>query len=437
MDEMIKENEMAVETVETNLAAEVTEEIATDNAAAESEAVATEVAPKVAKTFEEMTDEEALEASLEGLNSEQKVKGYVLSVGPTEVQVDIGRKYAGYVPADELSNDPNLTPMDLVKVGDIIDLIVMKTNDQEGFVTLSKKRFDALLGWESVVAANGTDEVLNGTVIEVIKGGLLVNSNGVRVFVPASQSGIGRGEPLEQLMGQKVTFKVIEINRGRRAVGSIRATMKEQRSAARDAIFGEIEKGKVYTGRVKSITTYGAFVDIGGIDGMVHISELSWQRVKHPSEVLTEGDTIEVYVKDFDTEKKKISLGYKKQEDNPWEKLKNNFFVGDVIEVTVVSMTAYGAFAKLMDGIDGLIHISQISDTRVEKPQDALKIGQNVNVKITEIDFEKKRISLSIKALIEKTEETAVEADVDEVIETEVAEAVEDVIVEEIASETV
>ncbi len=388
--EDILNNELTVEAVETN-------EAAGTQAAAESA-----VEEKIVKSFEEMTDEEAFAASLDSLNNEQKVKGYVLSVGPTEIQVDIGRKYAGYVPADELSNDPSLSPFDIVKVGDTIDLIVMKTNDQEGVVTLSKKRFDAMRGWEDILKAKDTEEVLTGNVIDVIKGGVLVNSNGVRVFVPASLSGVSRGEPLEQLLGQSVNFRIIEINRGRRAVGSIRATQKEQRSAAREALWASIEKGKVYEGRVKSLTTYGAFVDIGGVDGMVHISELSWQRIKHPSEVVNEGDVVEVFVKDFDPEKKKISLGYKKDEDNPWEKMKSAHFVGDVVEVTVVSMTAYGAFANIIPGIDGLIHISQISDKRIEKPQDALKVGEKVQAKITEIDFNKKRISLSIKALIEK-----------------------------------
>ncbi len=375
----------------------------------------TEVVEKVEKSFEEMSFEEALEASLNSLNRDQKVKGVVLSVNPTEIEVDIGRKHTGYVPADEFSNDPSVKLVDAVKPGDVLDLIVMRTNDQEGIVTLSKKRFDAIAGWDNVVKAKESGDVLSGTVTEVIKGGVIVNCEGIRVFVPASQATANRGDALEDLKGQTVSFRIIEIGRGRRAVGSIRSVLRDQkREAAQKFWESELTVGDKYTGTVKSLTGYGAFVDIGGVDGMVHISELSWERIKNPSEVVAVGDTIEVYIKAVDVEKKKISLGYKKADDNPWEIFKRDYSIGDTAKAKIISMTAYGAFARLLPGLDGLIHISQIANRRIEKPQDELSIGQEVDVKITDVDYDKKRISLSIRALLEPVAEEAVEAPAEE-----------------------
>ena len=266
---------------------------------------------------------------------------------------------------------------------------------------LSKRRLDAIAGWDKVVAANESGEVLEGVVADIIKGGVIVVTNGVRGFGPASQATLTRSDSLENLKGETVNLRIIEINRGRRAIGSIRAVLREAKKELEAKFWESVEVGKHYTGVVKTLTSYGAFVDLGGVDGMVHISELSWQRIKHPSEVINVGDTVDVYVKDIDTEKKKISLGYKKSEDNPWEILKNNYNVGDVVKVTIVSMTTYGAFARIIPGIDGLIHISQIANERVEKVADVLSVGQEVDAKITAIDFDKKRVSLSIKALLE------------------------------------
>lgn len=358
-------------------------------------------AAKPEKSFEEMTFEEALEASLNGLNTDQKVRGVVLSVSPTEIQVDIGRKHTGYVSESEFSNDPSVKLMDAVKVGDVLDLIVMRTNDQEGTVMLSKKKYDARLGWDKILAAKDNDTVLEGVVTEINNGGVVAVAEGCRVFIPASQASVNRGEDLTQLKGQHVSFRIIEIGRGRRVIGSIRSVLREQRKALSEKFWAEVEVGKVYTGVVKSLTSYGAFVDLGGVDGMVHISELSWTRIKHPSEIVNVGDTVEVYVKDIDTEKKKISLGYKKSDDNPWEILKRDYPVDTVAKVTIVSMTSYGAFARIIPGIDGLIHISQIANRRIEKPQDELTIGQEVEAKIIAIDFDKKRVSLSMRVLLE------------------------------------
>lgn len=355
----------------------------------------------VEKSMDDMTFEEALEASLNSMNSEQKVHGVVLSVNRAEIQVDIGRKQTGYVTAEEFSSNPNVDLVNEVKVGDELDLIILRTNDVEGTIMLSKRRLDAIAGWDKVVAASESGEVLEGVVADIIKGGVIVVTNGVRVFVPASQATLNRSDSLENLKGETVNLRIIEINRGRRAIGSIRAVLREAKKELEAKFWESVEVGKHYTGVVKTLTSYGAFVDLGGVDGMVHISELSWQRIKHPSEVINVGDTVDVYVKDIDTEKKKISLGYKKSEDNPWEILKNNYNVGDVVKVTIVSMTTYGAFARIIPGIDGLIHISQIANERVEKVADVLSVGQKVDAKITAIDFDKKRVSLSIKALLE------------------------------------
>ena len=370
------------------------------------------------KSFDEMSFEEALEASLQSLNTDERVKGIVVGIAPNEVQVEVvGRKQTGYIPLDELAAVTPSSASDVVSIGDELELLIMRTNDQEGTIMLSKKRLEAQKGWLQVVDAEQSGEILEGTVAEVIKGGVLVVTNGVRVFVPASQASAYRMEDLTPMLGQKVRFKVIEINqRRRRAVGSIRVIAREERKVQEEAFWAQAEVGQKYTGAVKSLTSYGAFVDLGGVDGMVHISELSWSRIKHPSEVVKVGDVIEVYIRDLDTEKKKISLGYRKSEENPWEIFKAQYPIGSTVKAKVVGMTAFGAFAQILPGIDGLIHISQISNHRVEKPQDELKVGQEVDVKITNVDYDKRRISLSIRALLPE-EEVAAEAPAEEAAE--------------------
>lgn len=354
--------------------------------------------------------EEMLEESLKSLNTDEKVRGVVVGITPSEVYVDVGRKQAGFIPAAELSADPNVKPEEVLKVGDELDLLIMRTNDQEGTIMLSKKRLDAVKGWETVSAAEENEEVLTGVVTEVIKGGVIAVTNGIRVFIPASQATASRSDSLQDLLKKEVKFRIIEVNRSRRrAVGSIRSVLKDARKEQADKFWETAEEGKEYTGVVKSLTSYGAFVDLGGIDGMIHISELSWGRIKHPSEVVNVGDTVNVYIKSLDKEKGKISLGYKRTEDNPWEVMKRDYPVGTVADVTIVGMTTFGAFARIIPGIDGLIHISQIADHRIEKPQDVLKVNDVVKAKITEIDFDKKRVSLSIRALLEPTEEVAEE----------------------------
>ena len=373
-----------------------------------------ENAEEVAKTSAEDLDfMEALEESLNNMSTEQKVVGVVTGISPSEIQVDIGRKQTGYVPVDEYSADPTADPMKELKIGDEIQLIIMKTNDQEGTVMLSKKRYDAQGAWDKIEAAKENDEVVSGTVTDVVKGGVIVIVNGVRVFVPASLATASRGDSLDDLLKTKVDLKIIEVKseRGRKkAIGSIKAVIREARKAAEEAFWAQAEEGQVYHGVVKSLTNYGAFVDIGGVDGMVHISEMSWKRIKHPSEVLSVGQEIEVYIKSLDKENKKISLGYKKAEDNPWEILRRDYPVDTVIDSEIVGLTSFGAFATVIPGIDGLIHISQIADQRIGKPADVLKIGEKVKCKITAIDFDKSRVSLSIRALLPKEDEAAEEA---------------------------
>ena len=355
------------------------------------------------KTMEatEESFEEMLEKSFKTLNTGEKVTGIVTAIGPTEVQVDLGCKQAGYISVDELSADPNVKPEDVVKVGDEIETYIIRVNDVEGFAMLSKKRLDAVKVWEDIEKAREEKTTLEGKVTEENKGGIVVNVKGVRVFVPASQSGLPRGAELSTMIGQTVSLRITEVNRARRrVVGSIKAVTYEARQAAQAEIWNNIEVGKRYTGTVKSMTSYGVFVDIGGVDGMVHISELSWSRIKNPAEVVSVGDTLEVYVISFDPEKHKISLGVKDRSMNPWDKFMATYHVGDVANVRIVKLMTFGAFAEVVPGVDGLIHISQIADRRIEKPGDVLTEGEMVDAKITAIDEEKQKISLSIRALL-------------------------------------
>ena len=353
--------------------------------------------------------EEMLEKSFKTLNTGDKVTGIVTAIGTTEVQVDVGCKQAGYIPVSELSSDPDVKPEDVVKVGDEIEAYVVRVNDVEGYATLSKKRLDAVKLWEDIETAVEDKTVLEGTVTEVNKGGIVVSVKGVRVFVPASQSGMPKDSDLGQMVKQKVKLRVTEVNRARRrVVGSIKSVLNEERQAAQAAIWANIEVGKHYDGVVKSMTSYGVFVDIGGVDGMVHISELSWSRIKNPAEVVSVGDHLDVYVISFDPEKHKISLGVKDRTQNPWDVFMNTYKVGDVANVRIVKLMTFGAFAEVVPGVDGLIHISQIADRRIDKPSDVLSEGQMVDAKITAIDEEKKKISLSIRALLNE-EETPVE----------------------------
>lgn len=357
---------------------------------------------------EEINFEEALDQSFKKIHTGEKVTGTVVAVNNTEAIVDLGTKHTGYVALDDLTDDSTKKPADIVSVGDQIELIVIKVNDQEGTATLSKRKVDEALGFEKIMAAKEENTILEGTVQHVVNKGVTLNLFGVRIFIPASQTGLPRGAELDSLLKQKVQFRIIEVTEGRRrAVGSIKSVLDEQKEAAKAKFWESANVGDVYTGTVKSITNFGAFVDLGGIDGMVHISELSWKRIKHPSEVVSVGDVLEVYIKDLDKEANRISLGYKKTEDNPWEIFKAKYSVGDVVKATIVSITTFGAFAQIIDGVDGLIHISQIADKKVENVKDILSVGQEVDVKIIDIDTEAKRISISIRALLEPADDEA------------------------------
>ncbi len=397
---------------------------------------------EVLKTMSEMLNKQEgemdfatlFEQSLESekLYNGKRVKGIVTTIAPNEVHVDIGAKQAGIVPADELTDDPSQATSDVVSKGDEIELVVLKVNDQEGIVTLSKKRCDAVAGFEEIKKAAEDGTVLTGTVVNVVKGGVLVLSNHTKVFIPASQVSDKRVEDLNTLLKTEVQFKILEVNERRnRALGSVRAVLESDKKEKEEKFWSEVEVGKIYKGEVKSLTSYGAFVDLGGVDGMIHITELSWSKIKHPSEIVNVGDIVEVYVKDLDPEKRRISLGYKKSEDNPWEIFKRDYKIDDVVKVKIVSFTNYGAFAEIIPGIDGLIHISQIANQRVEKISDILEIGQEVEVKIIDINYDAKRVSLSMRALLpEEDQKIAKEGDSDVVYSSE-----DGVISEEMAAE--
>ena len=371
---------------------------------------------------EETGFEQMLEESFNAMNFDRNVVGTVVGFTNTEIQVEVaGRKHTGYVSFDEYSDDPSADPRAELKVGDEIKLRIMKTNDVEGTIILSKRLYDRDSVWENVEA----DDTIHTGVVTGIVGdnkGVFVQSGAIKVFVPASLAKMRRNDSLEDLVKTEVEYKIIEVNKQkRRVVGSIREVADAKRKEIENTFWANVTEGAVYTGTVRSLTNYGAFVDLGGVDGMVHISELSWQRIKHPSEVVSVGDTVEVYVKELDRENKKISLGYKKVEDNPWEILKRDYPVDSEVDVKIVSITSFGAFAQIIPGVDGLVHISQISHKHIGTPAEVLKVGDVVKAKIMEIDFDKKRVSLSIKALIEPP--VVVEAPAPEVAEAPAEEA--------------
>ena len=372
----------------------------------------------------------AMEENSEGaVNTEAHVVGIVVGMTPSEIQVDTGRKYAGFVPAEEYSNDPSADYQKELKIGDKIDLIIMKTNDSEGTMMLSKRRFDDKNAWDKIVEAYENKEMLEATIAQAVKGGVLAYPKGVRVFIPGSLLGVPKGSELTDCVGQTVKLLIIEADKQKkRAVGSVRAAKNIERSESFEKVWQDAEEGKEYIGTVKSIVPYGAFVDIGGAEGMVHISELSWKRIKNPSEVVSVGDEIKVYVKALIDEdgKRKISLGYKTADTNPWEIFIRNNEVGSVIDVKIVRFCTFGAFAEISEGLEGLIHISQIANRHIASPKDELTIGEVVKAKVIGIDTEKKHVNLSIRALLEDDE--PVEA-------AEAAEEAEETVAEEAAEE--
>ena len=363
--------------------------------------------------------EAMLAESFKTLNTGDIVTGTVTYVTDAEIQLDVGAQVTGIIKAEQITDDPSVKLTELYKKGDQIEGRVGRVSDIEGIAELSKKAVDSARNWQKIVTANEEGAVVTGKVVEVIKGGVNVLVGATKVFVPASQTGIAKDGDLAVLKGQEVSLKVIEI-KGNRAIGSIRVVQRELRRANEAAFWENIEEGKVYTGTVKSMTAYGAFVDLGGVDGMVHKTELSWKPIASPAAVLTVGDEITVFVKSFDAEKKRISLGYKRDCDNPWTVFTGKYAVGDVASVKIVSLMPFGAFAEIADGVDGLIHISQIAQQKIGKPADVLEVGQVVDVKIIAIDEEKQKVSLSIRALLDEAQ-AAADAMPEEVAETQEA----------------
>ncbi len=361
-----------------------------------------------AKNIQEKGDQsfaealEQYEQSIVALNTGDIKVGKVVRVTPTEVYVDLGYKMEGVIAAEELTDDPNVAPDAICKVGDEIEVFVIRVSDIDG-VKLSKKKIDAIKGWKTIEAAHESGEVLEGKIVEAVNRGVIVSTNGCRVFVPASMASERFTSDLTTLVGNEVRLKIVNIRedrRGKRAIGSIKEVAVEERKAKAEEFWANVEEGKHYTGTVKTLTKFGAFVDIGGVDGLIHITQLSWQRIKDPSEVVNVGDVVDVYIIKANKETNKVSLGFRKVEDDPWVIAKAKFQVGDVIPVKVVRLVQFGAFVELIPGIDGLIHISQIADKRINKPSDELTVGETISAKITDIDWEKKKIGLSIRALL-------------------------------------
>ena len=359
---------------------------------------------EVYKTMSEMKEnfEEMLESQCLTLNTGDVVTGTVTFVSDAELQLDLGTSVTGYIKADQISNDTAFSLTENFHIGDSVEAFVIRVSDVEGIAELSKKRADADKNWQIIVNACEEKTVLEGKVAEAVKGGVVIYCNANRVFIPASQTGVPKDGDLATLVGETVSFKVIEVKPGKKAIGSIRVVLREAKRAQEADFWAGIEVGKTYTGKVKSMTSYGAFVDLGGVDGMVHLTELSWKHIKNPAEVVAVGDEITVFVKSFDPEKKRISLGYKTEETNPWNVFKSQYVVGDIASVKIVSMMPFGAFAEILDGVDGLIHISQIAMERIAKPADILEVGQIVDARIIDIDDEKQKVSLSIRSLLEE-----------------------------------
>ena len=354
-----------------------------------------------------------LEESFKTLNTGDTVTGIVTYVSSTEVKLDLGSKCTGVLTLENVTNDPSAKLEEMFKLGDVVTAVAVRVSDIEGIAVLSKKKSDAVKEWDNVKAAAENATVLEGKVIEAVNGGVIISALSQKIFIPASQTTVAKDGDLSVLVGTVQKFRIIDIKEDRRrAVGSIKVVAREERKAKEEAFWNEIEEGKYYDGVVKSLTAYGAFVDLGGVDGMVHMSELSWLRISKPSDVVAVGDKLTVFVKSFDKEKGRISLGYKTEESNPWTLFRNANNVDDVVTVKIVSMMPFGAFAQIIPGVDGLIHISQIANKKLASPAEVLEKGQEVEAKITDIDDEKKKVSLSIRALlVEEPVEEAVDAE--------------------------
>ena len=339
------------------------------------------------------------------------VKGTVMSISENEIRLDLGAKSTGVITRENMNIDNSVKLDEVFKIGDEVEARVEATSDSEGIITLSKKAIDDVKNWEKIVAYANDQTVVEAKIVRAVKGGVVAVVDGADVFVPASQTGLNKDEDLAKLAGTVQKIKIIEIkNDGRKkAIGSIKVVAREEKKAALEAFWADVCEGKVYEGPVKSITSYGAFVDLGGVDGLVHITELSWKRIKNPNEVVKVGDVIKVFVKSFDKDAKKISLGHKTEEENPWSIFKSKYAVDDVAEVKIVGVTTFGAFAEVVPGVDGLIHISQIADKKIDSVANVLKVGDVVEAKIVGIDDDNHKVSLSIRVLLPVAEEEVAE----------------------------
>ena len=365
---------------------------------------------------EVMDFEKMLEESLKEIRSGSITKGVIANVSNGNIIIDLGLKYDGIMPYSEYSDELDANPEKELKVGEEMEAFVVRVNDMEGTVLLSRRKIEGMKMWEEIDSWIEAKKPVTVKITKEVGAGLLANKNGIQVFIPASQLA-ERNADLRDYVGRNVTVRLLEVNKDRKKViGSERVIAREERSAKQAEAWSKIKEGAELQGTVKQIEKFGAFIDLGGVDGLVHVSELSWGRIKSPSEVLSVGQVVNVYVLSVDEEKKKISLGYRKAEDNPWNNINAKYNVGDVTEVKIERIVPFGAFAQIELGLEGLIHISQISHKRVGNPSEVLKVGQYVNAKITEIDTEKKKIELSMKELeepeldikvSEKAEETA------------------------------
>ena len=366
---------------------------------------------EVLKTMEREIDfKSMLEDSLKTLHTGETVTGTVVTIGKNEIKLDLGTKFTGVLAKEQITDDPAANLSEMFKVGDSVDVFVIRVEDGKGLATLSKKRVDADNSWVILKDAHENGTVLEGKVVSVIKGGVLVSVSNNTVFVPASQTGVAKGGDLSTLVGTTQKIKLLEYDVAKKkALGSIKAILVEEKKAAEEAAWAKLEVGQHYMGTVKNLAAYGAFVDIGGVDGMVHNTELSYKRIKHPSQVVSVGQVIDVYIKELDAENKKISLGYKTQEMDTWFQFTQKYQVGDIVPAKIVSIMPFGAFAEVYEDVDGLIHISRISSQRINSPADVLSVGQVVDVKITEIDDENRKLALSIRAITEAAEKAAAE----------------------------
>ena len=351
---------------------------------------------------------EMVEASIKTLHTGETVTGTVYSISENEIALDLGAKVTGVLKKEQITDDQSAKLADMFKIGDEVDVFVIRVQDALGIAEVSKKRVDKDNNWVLIKAAYDNAEIIEGEVVSVVKGGVIITAKNNTVFVPASQTGIAKGGDLAALVGTTQKIKLIDFDAAKKkALGSIKVVLAEEKKAREDAIWATLEVGKHYMGTVKNLTAYGAFVDIGGVDGMVHNSELSWKRIKHPSQVISVGQEIDVFIKELDVEKRRISLGYKTQEMDTWFQFTQKFSVGDIVPAKIVSLMPFGAFAEVYEDVDGLIHISRISTQRINSPAEVLKVGDVVDVKITEIDDENRKLALSIRAITEAAERAA------------------------------